>query len=370
MAAGTDSRWLRILRRLGLEPSPIVPPTNPPGNEGDEGAEPPMAETAVKKTQNLWQGILINLVIACFVFFFAYGIFVFLTGYRFTSTGVGAILAIISLVYFGYGGLRPVPVGFLAAPLFLGKRVWSFVLDEGWTWYWPSPIGDINENDVRKRSLDISATKVLTKDRVAIEIDFSIEIEIVDIARYLGVVNPDDLLQRAVDGGARLIIAMIPSENVADARISILQLLENGTKRGELLEDMRDLLVDQKDKTRLEELELAGLSPHARSEWGVRIIATRINSVRLPKEIEDARANIQVEKAQALAEEIEARNVDNLIKIYQGSDDQDKLSRIEALKAAQFERGKRIGIDISGNASDLVKAGAAAGGIINPKNQG
>ncbi len=368
MAAGTDSRWSRILRRLGLEIGPIVPPTNPPENEGGEREEPPMAETAVKKTQNLWQGILISLVIACFVFFFAYGIFVFLTGYRFTSTGVGIILAIISLVYFLYGGIRAVPVGYLAAPLFLGKRVWSFVLDEGWTWYWPSPIGDINQNDVRKRSLDVPVAEVLTKDKIAVKIDFSAEVEIVDVSRYLGVDKPDELFSKAVNGGVRLIAAKIQAENIADARIPILQLLQNGKSTGKKVVDLEHLLEDQ-DKIELEALELIGLTPHARSQWGIKIITARLGSVRLPEEIEAASANILVEKKQAAAEEIEARNVDNLIKIYQGSDDQDKLSRLEALKAAQFERNKRIGIDISGNASDLVKAGAAAGGIV-PKNQG
>lgn len=314
----------------------------------------------VRKDQNLIRGIVINLVLALIAFFLAYGTIAISTGLHFIGIGIGLILSILCFTYFGYGGLRKITVGFLAAPLLFGKRVWNQVLDEGWTWYWPSPIGDINQNDVRKRSLDIAMTEVLAKDKVPVRIDFSAEIEVTDIARYLGVVNPDQLFDKAANGSVRLIAAKIQSENIADARISILDILQNGTKQGEMPKGLDHLIQNREDKVELEELELIGLTEHALSEWGIRIITTRLGSVRLPEEIEKARANIKVEEAQTLAETVQARNVDNLAKIYQG-DGSDKLSRAEGMRLAMTDRGKAELIHIEGTASDLVKAGALAG---------
>lgn len=66
-------------------------------------------------------------------------------------TGIVAI--IVGQV--GVAGLTKIEIAHRGVPIFLGKRLDSFILDEGWSWILPRPLMDTEVIDIRERTLPL-----------------------------------------------------------------------------------------------------------------------------------------------------------------------------------------------------------------------
>ncbi|MDP2837843.1 MAG: SPFH domain-containing protein [Candidatus Moranbacteria bacterium] len=261
----------------------------------------------------------------------------------------GTILAYIALVasltYFGRLGFRQIPVGFQAIQLVFGART-KKIYSEGWIWNWPSPLGDIGLVDTRQKPFEIPLTEVLTKDNVPVSINVALQIRVTDLDIYLSAEKPEDSLKNATESDIRLLAAKLSSTTIAQGKELISDAITSGKGAvGTVLEGT--MLHELNDDEKI---------------WGIKVIQVKVTHVRLPEAIEKARANVQVEAAQKVAETMETKTLAILISILteKGIDAKDALAAIQA------ERGKRTIVSIEGTASDLVKAGTmAGGGILN-----
>ncbi|MDO8565888.1 MAG: SPFH domain-containing protein [Candidatus Moranbacteria bacterium] len=274
----------------------------------------------------------------------------------------GTLLALITLVacilYFGIKGLRTIPVGFIAMKLWLGKRVEGRKYPEGVVWNWPKPIGDLEIKDGRDKPLNLPLTEVLTADNVPIEIDVALQLKITDINKNLSADKPEESLKNAAESDLRSIVMKLQSSAVAQEKQVIVDVLTSG--RG-------PAPVPGTDPSPLEGLILKGLA-ESEQLWGIKVSQVRITHIRLPKKIEDARSEVQVQVAnqaketqQAIAEMTEARAVASQIKLYVEAG----LLPQAAANLVQTERGKATRIIFDSTASPIENAGAFVGGILN-----
>ena len=301
----------------------------------------------MNKTNGYIEAGIINAVIGLILFFSAARL-----GSWLLHPIAGILLAYIalamSLIYFGWLGFRQIPVGSNGIQLILGERYMK-IYQEGWVWNLPKPFGDIIMQSVQEDTLDVPMTEVLTDDNVPVSIDLSIQFQIVDLYTFFNVKHPVIAMKEAADSVTRIIVQKIHSENIAQEKANIPDQIENGSSE-------------------MERTEKKGLSPYALEHWGIKIIKIRITHIRLPKELEEARINVQVMKAdqakevqQAIAETTEARHVASLIGIYKETG----VGSEFAANIAQSERRKATRIIIDGSGSPLEKAGALAGGALN-----
>ncbi|MBI2439353.1 MAG: SPFH domain-containing protein [Candidatus Moranbacteria bacterium] len=262
---------------------------------------------------------------------------------------VGTLLGLVgfaaSLIYFFWMGLRKIPVGWSAIQLFLEER--TFVIyGEGWNWYWPEPIGNMELVDTREQSLDIPLTEVLTEDNVPVTINLSLQYKICNIHRSLNISNIIKALSEAVESITRIVVQDIDSNDIAQEKKNIPHNVLNLSIEG---------------------FEEKTLNAYTRDQWGTEIIKIRVTHIRLPEKLEAARTNVQVMKAeqakeeeQAKAERIEAENVAGLIEVFKGTG----LSPEMAASIVQSERGKATRIIIDGSAKPIERAA----GIIAAKD--
>lgn len=297
----------------------------------------------MEKTNGWTEAVIFNLLIG--------GALALLTkalGTWFLHPIAGTLLAYVALaaafIYFGWMGFRKVDVGFNGIQLIFGARTQK-IYSEGWVWNWPNPIGDIRIEDMREETLDLPLTEVLTLDNVPVSVDLAIQFRICVLHRFLDVQDARGSLDQAADSVTRIIVQGIDAEHVPGEKKTIAEKVQNGT---------------------METLEKKSLHEYALSQWGLEIIKVRVTHIRLPEELEAARTNVQVMKAnqdkenqQAIAEMTEAKHVAQLIEVYKGAG----LDPVTAANTAQSEREKATRIVIDGTADPLVKAGALAGGL-------
>lgn len=312
-----------------------------------EGAEKQMANDS---SNGYVTGGIANLVIALIFPLVVKLIFGSLL-YPVVGTILWWIALFVGLIYFGWEGFRQVPVGHQAVQLVFGTRT-AKLYKEGWIWNWPKPIGDLVIVDVRNKPLDMPLTEVLTADNVLVGMDTTLQMKISNLSTYLNAKEAETSLKNGAGRDLRAIVKKLQSATIVQEKERIVQTV-TGTP-GTVGTD-------------LEGLTLKALSD-APEQLGITVLEVQIGHIRLPKEIEDARANVQVEKAQKEAEAIETDTLAELVQrlIDKGVKPQD------ALVAVQAERGKRTVINIEGSASDAVKEGMliSAGGTLLGGGQG
>ena len=72
----------------------------------------------------------------------------------------GIVAIIVGQV--GIGGLTKIEIAHRGVPIFLGKRLKLFILDEGWSWILPRPLMDTEIIDVREHSLPLQGGSSFT----------------------------------------------------------------------------------------------------------------------------------------------------------------------------------------------------------------
>lgn len=304
-------------------------------------------------TKNYGIGIFVNVIFAIIAYFVGDSIAIFYLKFNLVGTTIGILLSLLSLAYFGRGGLREIPIGHRAIPLSFGTRQNEYELDEGWVWNWPEPIRDVEIVDTREQTLEVGMTEVLTGDNVPISINLSAQYMVVDLYTFLSVKGVPEALREAIDSTTRVIIQDLESDKVAQEKKNIPDQILNGFKT-------------------LEDKEIDGIASYATTRWGIEVIKVRITHIRLPEELETANTAIKVQEArtkkevaQAETEKVEATHVAAMIKTYRDAG----LSATESVNALQAERGKATRIVIDGTANPLVQAGLLAGNKIFDREQ-
>ena len=271
----------------------------------------------------------------------------------------GKLLAFITflawILYFGVNGFWQIPVGLRAIGLWLGERVDGLIFLEGWIWNWPKPFGGIVIADTRDKPLEIPLTEVLTADNVPVDVDTALQTQISDVNKYFNAKNPEESLTNAIISDIRASISHYQSDTVAQEKEAISDALKNGKGA---------------DGSPLERILLQAIigSP---DEWGITVTKVRVQRIRIPKELEEARTRVKVaeasqqrETAEGIAELTEAKNVATQMEVYIKAG----VLPAQAAVMAQSERGKATRVVIDGNAKPIEQAGALAGGLLNNAN--
>jgi regulator of protease activity HflC (stomatin/prohibitin superfamily) len=257
-------------------------------------------------------------------------------GYLHPLIGVlfGLACCATTWVYVFYEGLISIPVGSNGIGLWLGKRVEGKIYPEGWCWNWPKPFGTIEIVDVREKTLVVDMEKVLTEDGVPVQVALSLQVRVEDLFKYKSVDNPDQACERKGESATRLVVAEIKSGVIGaattkvDIEAQILTKLQDGTA----------------------------------TQWGLKVIAARVEDITRPQEMDEAQTKMKVEEAQRASEQYETDTLVSLMeamrKKFPG------LSDGELLNAVQAERGKVRRIIIDGSGSDTLKHGALVGGAL------
>ncbi len=305
-------------------------------------------------TKNYGLGILVNVTLAIIAYLIGNALAIYFLKFNLAGTTIGLLSSALSLVYFGRGGLREIPISHRAVPLSFGTRQEEYELSEGWVWNWPAPIRSVEIVDVREQTLEVGMTEVLTDDNVPISIDLSAQFMVVNLYTFLSAKGVPEALREAIDSTTRVIIQELESDKVAQEKKNIPDQILNGFKT-------------------LEDKEVDGIANYAAIRWGIEVIKIRITHIRLPEELETANTAIKVQEAltkkevvQAATEKVEAAHVAAMIKTYVDAG----LSATEAVNALQAERSKATRIIIDGNANPLVQAGLLAGNkVFDPAQQ-
>lgn len=139
----------------------------------DQAEEPQESEPGNnRKELNLitWKksfsvGSIITLLLAALAFFVPWFIFPNLA----VKVSVGAGLSLLVVALVGLDGLRQIPVAYRGVPLYFGRRIDSFVFDEGYQWVGPLPgIFSYATVSIQEQTTKIDKLQVLTKDNVKV----------------------------------------------------------------------------------------------------------------------------------------------------------------------------------------------------------
>ncbi len=106
---------------------------------------------------------------------------------------VSAGIVLIVVAYIGLFGLFKVPIAHRGVPLFFGRRISTWLLDEGWNWIPPKPFMNFETVDVREMTIDIPDSLVISgnkedgeeKNRAGMFIDTSMQAS-VDASNFNG----------------------------------------------------------------------------------------------------------------------------------------------------------------------------------------
>lgn len=222
---------------------------------------------------------------------------------------------------------------------------WGIIQGDGFNWYLPSWLaGGVDLVDMKSFPVDLGVERELNSaDDYPMRISTDLEIGVENPFRWLMKKEP---LQSTVDEAIdqlRYLIGSMNSDDFKDREQK--KVLSKRWREG-------DPEGGEGDAKGLER-EIA--------QWGYKIYKAQIGNIRPPKEIEDANANKQVEKAQAESETTEIQHVTRLISSLAGGAN---ISAELATDVIQTERGKATRLIVSGGASDLIKAGALVSGML------
>lgn len=273
---------------------------------------------------------------------------------------VVSITLLIGVIFF-YFGLRNLLVGYEGSLLFLGKRYRNWATSEGWVWWFPWPIGDIIPIDIRRRPLEVNPTNVLSADGTPIGVDISLEVQTDNPSIYLGVTDADQLLVQLADKITREVIGILTNDEILNNPQNIIKILTAVFQNGTVgttpnitgSQEARDLA-----KRCFEDLEIGRIGDKSQNEWGVSVLQFFVTDLRFPAEIETARNQASIEKAQRTSENIELDNFKEMLKKLMNDTG---LTAMEAANLIQVERGKGTKVVIEGSALPLVQAAALIG---------
>lgn len=220
---------------------------------------------------------------------------------------------------------------------------WGLVQGDGLNWYLPSWLfGGVELVDMRSFPVDLSKyqTEFNSADDFPMTVPTDLEIGVKNPLRHLTKKSP---LQSTIDEAIDQLRYLIGSMTSAD--------FKDQEKKKMLSERWRKGDPSGEGDAKGLEQEI--------TQWGYGVYKAQIGNIRPPKEIEEANAKEQIERAQKKAERTEAEGVAELIDIYIGRG----LSPEAAANMVQVERGKATREVKSYEAPDVIKAVSALSGV-------
>ena len=251
-----------------------------------------------------------------------------------------ACLAVASVTIpfcFGKRFWSKVESGHKGVPTPMGGRTEQFTYDEGLIWKPPEPLMGFIPVDIRETDYNMNGTVALSKDLVPVIIDFSVKAMVID-----------PYASTWIEGLEKSIVDLF----LREARNFIGDT--KSTKTPYTKEALRNYLRDQCEK---ETMEIRGEKGEIKKRsWGVKFPRIFVTDIRLPKSLEDAYVQKQVEKALAIANLVRVSNLAKGVRAIKAN----KLLAMndeEILNAVQTEYGTADRIIVDG--SDPVSRAAA-----------
>lgn len=263
------------------------------------------------------------------------------------------LFALLTFLYSFCMGFQTVDTAHAGIPVIFDMRLKHVTFEEGLAWWFPKPIGKILTEDMRTQPLDIAKSEILTRDGVAVNVDVSLVYQIVNLFQFINTANPREQLKNEALDQLRYLVGKCESKDLYNPEV------KKDLNKEWLYGELKRLPETEEEKSEAKGDD-RGLWGEV-EEWGLAITKAQISNIRLPESIEQANADKEVEEAQKVSERTEATHTVDLMQIYMDKG----LTAQEALNAMQAERGKATRIIIEGGASDLVKAGALIGGIVD-----
>jgi regulator of protease activity HflC (stomatin/prohibitin superfamily) len=266
-------------------------------------------------------------------------------------------------------GLQKLPVGYKGLRLWLGARQPSEALSEGYVWWYPSPLGGILQRDCRVKNLDVPLKKVVTEDKVEVEMGVSISYH----------VGPGKAVDGSNPSAADWAAALDRFFNTDTADFE-KQLIEEAAEKfraaagklssGEIHKAQDDIVLGVSVDGERSGGVKGALQVRAH-EFGANIKEVQITNITLPESMTKAAADIRAEEAQKRAEATEREGIEAAIDAYVAKG----LTPAEAARLHGLERKKGITeevktINIPGLTEVASVIGAAIGSAISSKKGG
>ncbi len=262
------------------------------------------------------------------------------------------ITGIMSIFYFGIGGLiliKPVHSGVV---LFLGSIIEWFTLPSGYSWILPKPLMNFIEVDTREETKDHPLQEVLSRDNSQAEIDVQVQRRVIDPVAHIKVEDAEKSLDGLVERNVRWLGNLVLIKDLPGVKNIFSKILE-----GEInLKDIEETKVIDMSEIKIELGESLIKKPAL--DWGYEISKILVKDIRIPKELTNANVKKMIEEAEKLADTVET---DNLISNVKKIAKELEMSTSKAADLFQAEREKATRTIIDGTADPLVKAGKLAG---------
>jgi len=260
------------------------------------------------------------------------------------------------IFYFGWCGIRKLQEFWCGVPTILGLPIPWYVIPSGYFWQLPEPFMSFIPVYMGQRDLDVPEVTALSRDQKSVTMDAQIQARVTEPYEWA---NVEDANKALITLGERNLRVLINNYLL----IEIPGLKQQFSK--DLEEGVFDLPVYDENGQLTGRTEILKSVKEEASMWGFRdgIDKCLVNKISIPKEITDANANADKEKADSIAESIQQ---DLLYKILGANDVEEgkkawlSMKPEERAKIAQAERGKRIVVTVDGNSGDFTKGQVAA----------
>lgn len=207
---------------------------------------------------------------------------------EFPRTNISGAIVVFALTLFP--GFKNIPVASVGVPLFLGKRLTSFFLAEGWQWVGPFPfIFSIQDppTDFKERTQKLDPLNVFTKDKVKVKVEGAIGWQVKNPSEYLSVAA--SVIEIGLDDAADEVIRReIAGNNLDDVLGSEPDL------RDKILDGVREKAQDR--------------------HWGIKITRVFMPEFGLDPKVEEDLALKRREEAQREGERTELDHIREQIK--------------------------------------------------------
>ncbi len=279
------------------------------------------------------------------------------------ATTVNWITFITFVIYFGYFGIRKIKEFWSAVPVVLGQPIPSYIISSGYFWQLPKPFMSYIPVYTGQRGLDVPTVTALSLDQIEVSIDAQIQARVTEPYNWARTEDADKALLTLGERNLRILINTHPLKAIPGLKQQFSKDLEDGVT--EFIE--YDKNGDPTGKTITTGEEVKAVKTEA-GMWGFKdgIDKCLVNKITIPPEITKAKAQEQVEQAQAVSEKTQQNLLYDLLgagDMELGKKDWLALPSDERAKILQAERGKRTVVTVDGNAGDFTKGSVAAKAI-------
>ena len=218
------------------------------------------------------------------------------------------LVGLLTFTLIFLGGLSRVSIAHKGVVIFIGTRLRSLFLSEGWNWTFPI-LTSVQEIDVREQSTIVISFTAISQNGVRVTIDASIQWAIEN--PYLALSVTENVINKGMPELVRQALRISISAITADIALTDVQ---------------------EKIKTALSN----NINLEA-GKWGLKIKTVLISNVALPEIVIADYERTAREEQQRAAERIESQHVREQIKLFM---EELGMTQDEARRTFQIERGK------------------------------